>query len=104
MGDLAFVVLMGFPCCAREWIRPCRRIRSCRSGTPAWGRPGPPIDLRLVDAVLVCESLALDLLVAELLLGVRAAGAQRRHPVDRVDREAEAVDLVLDRQVERSID
>src|SRR5437667_8203594 len=66
--------------------------------------PGPLVDLRLVDPVLIGVLLALDLRVAQLLLGVGPHPLQGRHPIDDVDGQAEAVDLVLDGQVERGVD
>ena len=58
----------------------------------------------LVDAVFVGVVLTLDLHVAELLLDVPAGDAERGHAVDDVDGQAEAVDLVADRQVKRRVD
>ena len=67
-------------------------------------RPLPLIDLGFVDAVLVGVTLAFDLHVAQLLLGMSAGHVQRRHAVDHVHRQAEAVDLILDGQVKRRVD
>src|SRR6266511_3237563 len=75
--------------------RSCPRLAS---------RPCPLIGLGLVDTVLVGVALAVDLHVAQLLLDVRAGHVQARDPIDDVDREAEAVDLVADGQIERRVD
>ncbi len=45
-----------------------------------------------------------DLAVPEPLLRVRAGVAEARDAVDDVDGQAEAVDLVLDRELERRAD
>ena len=47
---------------------------------------------------------ALDDLILEPVLHVRAGIAQTRHAVDHVDGELEAVDLVDDREFERRVD
>src|SRR5208337_3892998 len=68
------------------------------------GRPGPPIHLRLVYAVLVCVGLAFELQGAQLFLRVSAGYAQGRHPIDHVHRNGEAINLVPNGQVEWSVD
>jgi len=45
-----------------------------------------------------------DLQVAPQFLHVCAGDLQTRHTVDRVDRKAEPVGLVLDRKLERRVD
>ena len=54
--------------------------------------------------MLVRVVAAFDLLVQEALLGVAADLLQTRHAVDHVHRQAEAVDVVVDRQLQRRID
>src|SRR5262249_13528128 len=71
---------------------------------PLSERPLPAGRLRLVDAVLVGVIAALDLAVHQLVASVAADGAELRHPVDGVHRQAEAIDLVLDRQLQRRVD
>src|SRR5688572_468582 len=75
---------------------------------PAWLcvsiRPFPLIDLGLIDAVLVGVVLALDLHITQYLLGVGAGSLQGGYAVDDVDGDAEAVDLILDGQIERRVD
>src|SRR5262249_31991971 len=96
--------------------RVCRRRRRLRGVLGVGGRrprrgspdvalwPGPLIDLGLVHTELVGVVLAVDLHVAQLLLDVGAAYLKTRHPIDDVDGDAEAVDLVLDGQIERRVD
>ena len=67
-------------------------------------RPLPLVDLGVIDAMLVSVVLALDLQIAELLFCVSADPLQLRHAVDHVDGQAEAIDLVLDGQIERRVD
>jgi hypothetical protein len=54
--------------------------------------------------MLVGVILALDLRVAELLLGMRPDHLQPWHTVDHIHRQTEPVDLILDRQLERRVD
>ena len=54
--------------------------------------------------MLVCVVAAVDLLVAEFLLGMRADALKFGNAVDHVDRQTEAIDLVVDRQFHRRID
>ena len=67
-------------------------------------RPAPIDNLRHVNAVLVGIMTACYLPVPELLLGMGAGDMQTRHPVDHVDCQAETVNLVLDGQLQRSVD
>ena len=67
-------------------------------------RPLPVCGFGLIDAVLVRVVHALDLHIAELLLRVRAGHLEPRHAVDDIHRQCEAVDLVLDGQLQRSVD
>ena len=54
--------------------------------------------------MLVGVVLAFDLHVAQYFFGVGARHLQRRDPIDHVDRQAEAIDLVLNGQIERRVD
>src|SRR5829696_3102497 len=66
--------------------------------------PCPLVELRLVDTVLVCVALTLDLHVAKFFLRVCAGCLKLRYPINHVHRDAEAVDLILNRQVKRRVD
>lgn len=57
-------------------------------------------DFRQVGAVLVGVVAAGELFVTEFLLGMGAGDPDLRDPVDHVDGQAEAVDLVLDGQLQ----
>src|SRR4029450_603472 len=87
-----------------DWSRPSEpRPPGTRQEAPrSW--PRPLIALRLVNSVLVGIALAVDLHVAQLLLDMRAGDPQARYPIDDVDRETEAVDLVTNGQIERRVD
>src|SRR5262245_28800766 len=73
-------------------------------GYAASVRPLPLFDLGLIDAMLVGVVLAVDLPVAQLLLGVGPGHPQGGHAVDDVHGQAEAVNLVLDSQIKRRVD
>src|SRR5262249_30207645 len=77
--------------------------RASRSRARSAG-PAPRVGARQVDAVLVRLPAARVLEVAQPDLHVRAGDEQAGHAVDRVDREAVAVDLVLDRELEGRVD
>ena len=47
---------------------------------------------------------ALDHLIVQPVLRVRAGIAQTRHAIDHVDGEGEAVDLIVDREFQRRVD
>src|ERR1035438_743579 len=66
--------------------------------------PAPPCNVWGVDAMLVCMPPASDLPVAKLLLGMHADGLKFGNAVDSVNRKAEAVGLVVDRQFHWRID
>src|SRR5215467_11028009 len=90
-------------------IAPRERIRpplGCAPSAiaPRSAGPGPLVELGHVDAVLVSVLLALELAVPQLLLGVGARALQRRDAVDDVHGQAEAIDLVLDGQIQRRVD
>src|SRR3974377_2059241 len=70
----------------------------------SFSRPGPPIHLRFIDAVLIGVGLAFDLHEVQLILGVSTAGAQGRDSIDYVHRNGEAIDLVPNGPVERRVD
>src|SRR6478672_7935453 len=76
----------------------CRK--QCGS-TPKRGyrseRQFPIDDVGGIDSLGVGVVPALDLLVQQRFARMRSARPQEGHPVDRVDREREAVDLILDR-------
>ena len=50
------------------------------------------------------KSETLDLQIAEFPLGMRPGNLQARHPIDDIDCQAEAIGLIFNRQLERSID
>ena len=67
-------------------------------------RPSPICDLRHIDAVLMRVVAAIDLDVAEPLLGVSPDFLELRGAVDRVDRQGEAVDLIVDGEFHGRVD
>ena len=67
-------------------------------------RPLPLVDLGLVDSILVSVFLTIKLHVAQFLLCMRASHLQARYAIYDVDGQAEAINLVPNGQVERSID
>src|SRR5262245_35417089 len=67
-------------------------------------RPDPPIYLRLIDAVLISIGLAFELHEAQLFLRVRAAGTKGRDSINDVHRNGEAINLIANGQIERSVD
>src|SRR5579885_3266192 len=77
------------------------RTRQFRPGSE-W--PFPLRDLRAVRPVFVGETQTVINPVLEPILGVRADRLQFRHALDRVDREAETIGLVVDRKLEGSVD
>src|SRR5262249_12834501 len=90
---------------------PCAGGRRSRRSPPAWpgtppghSLPGPLTEFGLVDPVLVGVALGVDLHVAQPLLGMGAGDLQARHAIDHVYREAEAVDLVLNGEIEWRVD
>src|SRR5208337_3541626 len=78
--------------------------RSCPLQSLGAVRPPPSGNFRSIDAIFVCVSPAFDLLVPELLLGVRPDPLEPRYPVDGVDRQRIAIDLVIHGQLHRGID
>ena len=64
-------------------------------------RPGPVADLRVVLAVLARVRARAQARVVHLLPDVRGPLAERRHAVDHVDHEMEAVEVVQHHHVER---
>src|SRR5271163_227289 len=67
-------------------------------------REPPSGDLRAVDAVLVRMGPASDLRVTEPLFRVAADPLQFWDAVDGPDRQGEAIDLVVHRQLHRCVD
>src|SRR5215469_6618660 len=65
--------------------------------------PGPRGDVWFVDPVFVRVVHALNLLIAELLLGMATDLLEFRNPIDSVNRQAEAVDLIFYRQLQRGV-
>ncbi len=47
---------------------------------------------------------AVNLLVSELLLGVNICNLELENPVDHIDRNAEPIDMVVNRKLQRRID
>jgi len=60
--------------------------------------------LGFVHPVLVGVVACLDLHVAQLLFGMRTRYPQGGHSVDDIDRQAEAIDLVADGELQRRVD
>ena len=67
------------------------------SGRPSGCRPSPAGNLGTINAMLVCMGAASELAVAEFLLGVPANPLQFGNAVNRIDRQAEAIGLIIDR-------
>src|SRR5271165_1131179 len=67
-------------------------------------RPLPFGYLFGIDTKRVRVVLTGDLVIEESLSNARSGNAETRHPVDAVDRQAEAISLVLDRQFEGRVD
>src|SRR5215471_8459247 len=65
--------------------------------------PLPTADLGAVDSVLVSVALALQLAIAELLFCMRSNSLQFHHAVDGVNGKAEAISLIVNRQLHGSI-
>lgn len=59
-------------------------------------RPSPGYDLRLINAVLVCIVAALDLQIAIFFLCVSPDLLQLRSSINRIDRQAKTIDLIVD--------
>lgn len=66
--------------------------------------PVPISDLFGIDAELVRVVLVFYLLVEQKFSNLRAGNVEARDPIDRVNREAESIRLVLNCQLQRSID
>src|SRR3954453_13913181 len=62
------------------------------------------IGFRLVHAMLVGVVLAIDLHVAQYLLRVCAGNEQPGYAVNDIDRQSEAIDLVLNGQIKGRVD
>src|SRR3974390_1502152 len=67
-------------------------------------RPFPAGDFRAVHAMFVRVVAAVDLHVAETLLGLGADSLEAGRAVDGIDRQAEAIGFVVYRQFHRRID
>ena len=57
-----------------------------------------------IDAELVSVALSVYLMVEQLLADAGSLDLEARHSVDRVNGEAEAIRLILDRQFQRRVD
>src|SRR5208283_905570 len=66
--------------------------------------PVPVRDVLRIDTELVRVVLAFYLLVEQKLPNIGSSNVESWDPVDRVDRQAEAIRLVLDRQLQRGVD
>src|SRR5262249_25179973 len=67
-------------------------------------RPSPSCDIRTVDTVFICVSPALDLAFPEFFLCERVDSFQAGNSINDVDRDAEAVDFIVHRQLHRRVD
>ena len=85
---MVFIVVFGKQVHAEAWflVRPC-----------------PAVRLRQINAVFICVVAAFDLFVQHLFFHMRARHMQSREAVDDIGDQAEAVDLVLDRQFQRRV-
>src|SRR6476660_4296190 len=66
--------------------------------------PFPIRNFRSIDAEPISVFLARDALVHQLLAHVRAGNMKPGHPVDGVDGQTEAIGVIPDRKLQRSID
>src|SRR5208282_1173485 len=66
--------------------------------------PLPIRDVTRIDTELVRVVFAFYLLVKQKLPNIGSSNVESWDPVDRVDRQAEAIRLVLDRQLQRRVD
>jgi hypothetical protein len=67
-------------------------------------RPLPGLNVGAIDAMLVSVVPALNLQIVEFLFCVSSDSLQFRNAVNRIDCQAEAIDLVLDGQIEWCVD
>jgi len=67
-------------------------------------RPLPICDVRCIHAELVGVVFTRDLLVEQGLASARPGDAETRHPINRVDSQAEAVGLVSNSELQRRVD
>src|SRR5262249_892975 len=67
-------------------------------------RPHPLRRFRLINAILMRVIPALDLLIQESLLRVPSDSRESGDGVHNIHRQAEAVDVVVDRQLQRRVD
>ena len=67
-------------------------------------RPLPRLNVGVIDAMLVSIIPALNLEIAEFLFCVSSDSLQLWNAVNRINGQAEAIDLVLDGQIERRVD
>jgi hypothetical protein len=77
--------------------------------SPLWQRPDlewpfPIRDLGTIHAEFVGVLFTRDLLVDEVLANAGAGDAETRHPVNRIDGQAEAIGLIPDGQLQRRVD
>ena len=67
-------------------------------------RPLPGLNVGAIDAMLVSVVPALNLQIVEFLFCVSSDSLQFRDAVNRIDGQTEAIDLVLDGQIEWCVD
>src|SRR5215469_2116931 len=82
------------------WTRP----RSPPASSSLSIRPLPPGNLGTVDAMLVGVRPALDLPISEPFLGVPPDLLEARNPINGINRNREAIDFVVHRQLHGSVD
>ena len=83
-----------------EWMV----LKGSGGGPSVAESPAPVVDLRCIHAVGVGVAAVFLDLVLHPLLDVGSAGAEALDPVDHIDHQVEAVDLVADGQFQRSVD
>lgn len=66
--------------------------------------PFPAIDVGAIDAELVGMFLTSDLLIKQGLANICSSDTETRYPVKGINRQAEAVGLITDREFQRRID
>ena len=66
--------------------------------------PLPVRDVLRIDTELVRVVFTFYLLVEQKLPNIGSSDVESWDPVDRIDRQAEAIRLVLDRQLQRGVD
>ena len=86
-----------------EFVRAgLRASQELVGGTLEW--PFPAIDVGAIDAELIGMFFAGDLLIEQGLANICTSDIETRYPVNGINRQAEAVGLITDREFQRRVD